>query len=155
MTDRTRYLLDERDGDLWFNGQCMCPVPVRKPLWERGPYTDPQELDAPLERGFSMDLDTWHRFAAVLPQGSFTVWFNRCPTCHQWSVGNGGSSFCDDRCRRAYLAAYARTRRAEAAKQRSPGACANCGAAMPVHRGTKRFCSDRCRQQEHRRRTRV
>lgn len=126
--------LTERDGELFCGGQSLGPVPE---LNRYGVMTV-WHVDG--------DLALHQRRRDVLGGGN--LFFYRCDHCNAWAAGT--NRWCSDECHRAYLAAYARERRALRAKARPAVACAVCGSLIEAKRGTRHYCSDRCRQQAHR-----
>jgi hypothetical protein len=75
----------------------------------------------------------------------------RCRGCGNWAAGSG-ASWCSLECRRAHKTKGQRQRREETRVARAmvEHRCAHCQAPMSAQRTTRRFCSDRCRQAQHR-----
>ena len=130
------FLLDERDGRLRYGEHDVGPVPSRfRPGTKAAPaFSWQQRADGRLRVAIG---DGW-RINAVY----------RCRNCDHWAVGSG-FLWCSEDCRRAVKAREARDRRARQAKARPAVICVVCGDPIEAGRGTRKFCSDRCRQVAH------
>ena len=127
------HRLDERDGHLYYGDHMLCPI--------ADVLSQASKVIAwPLKSRLSDAIcGSWHFYAIY-----------RCRRCEHWATGSG-SVWCSQECRRLDLAQSAKERRAAKASERAIATCVVCGASIQASRGTRRYCSDRCRQSAHRR----
>ena len=129
------FRLDERDGRLYYDEHEIGPVP---PLWRPG------------LTWAKASPETHGRLSKAIGQGWNFQGIYRCRRCGHWAAGSG-FTWCSPECRRQGVAKRLRDYRAAQTKKRAAGAvCAMCGNPMQAMRGTRKFCSDRCRQAAHR-----
>jgi hypothetical protein len=77
----------------------------------------------------------------------------RCLECGRRFIGHHGAGACSDECRekrRLRQVAKSNARKAEKRKARRKTTCAVCDGPMNSWRGSKRYCSTRCRQAGYR-----
>jgi len=149
---KTHYRLDEQDGWLCYAGQPITPVSevmaehqrhLNRHLPEER-WKDPDRVSVligwPERTKFQAAIgdETAHLYAIC-----------QCRHCGSWAIGSG-TNWCSDTCRLAGRADDARKQRAAAHVPLPPVACVVCGTTIEATRKTRRYCSDRCRQQAHR-----
>jgi endogenous inhibitor of DNA gyrase (YacG/DUF329 family) len=149
-----KWLLDEIDGDLYYRGVRLGPVPD-EPSWSgfreaaQPPWMWGGAGARWLEHGY-LSADQLHDV-----MGDRCTWTAiwRCIVCHRWVVGyDAGCMFCSPRCHRAFgTQGNEHRRRQQLKKGDLQTGCAECGTPIEAKLGTRKFCSDRCRQRSSRR----
>ncbi len=87
------------------------------------------------------------QLAGLLGVDNWKIWMHRCP-CGALFVAPNGRRICNA-CRIERPAARVRAYTARLAKPHA-AACEQCHEPLTARRGTKRFCSTRCRMAHHR-----
>jgi predicted nucleic acid-binding Zn ribbon protein len=147
------YRLDERDGVLYFRGHRIVA------LADLRPWFGDSRTNFYWEDNAAAKADLFAAAGVIDPRiANDQTHVCRCRICDGWTTGGG--SFCSKECGRvdrarekAELSRKARERRAKA-RVIVNEVCLVCGGPLAVLRTTRRFCSSRCRQAEHRKRHR-
>jgi hypothetical protein len=73
-----------------------------------------------------------------------------CAHCGGTFIGWATRLYCCTKCQRTAAMGRRKVQRKQQQHERPLVACTQCGGEIPVHRSTKRFCSDACRQAAYR-----
>jgi predicted nucleic acid-binding Zn ribbon protein len=176
VTDRQPYThgpfkLDEIDGVLHYQGVPIVAVAELEqhdpeyswkgiPSWRARINLPPLSISTggaeQYESRFYFIGSGWSAVEAALEAAGivrpYVYPLRRCNVCDGWAAG-GGAGVCSDVCRKVYRAGRARERRARA-RVAATETCVVCGAPLDMQRTSRRFCSNRCRQAEYRKRER-
>jgi predicted nucleic acid-binding Zn ribbon protein len=137
--------LDEIEGVLHYRGSpiaAIAELSLEPPPW-RPDHRSTTAIGLPARREMRALLQ---KEGIANPQ-LYAIY--RCARCEDWTIGNG-TTFCSAECRRAFRAQQARQRRAATARTMKPVICVVCGGPAPNARSSRRYCSNRCRQQDYR-----